>query len=237
MSRKAVLILGALFLASAAFADDGDEVRVLLPGGEAAQIVRDQKSVTPSDDHKPFDIGLSLGTWSPDHLATDSHVADATDFRLGAMPLVSASLVQSPFSTGKAGTLAFRAGLGVESLVRSGTLSFPGGPETGEQHALLLPIEAGIEARPAFAQWRDLGFYLDATVNPMFLITERSPFDDGRTILGIGGGAVLGGTYNLRRLVPSDALYLDMNLVARVGELSGGSANGFGLQAGVRLQM
>lgn len=236
MSTRVVLVLGALLLASAAFADD-DEVRVLLPGGEAAQIVRDQKSVVPAKEHRPFDIGLTIGSWSPGHLATDSHVADATNFRLGAMPLVSASLIQAPFATGSAGTLALRAGLGVESLVRSGTLSFPAGPETGEQHALLLPLEAGIEARPAFAQWRDLGFYLDATVNPMFMVTERSPFDDGRSILGIGGGAVLGSTYNLRRLVPSDALYLDMNLVARVGELSGGSANGLGLQAGVRLQM
>jgi hypothetical protein len=237
MRAELLLAAAALLAAAQARAATTDEVHVLLPGGEAAQAIRAEADSSPPAPRAPFDLSLTVGSWAPNHLALDSRVPDATDFKQGTLPLLSAALVEAPFARGNSGTLSFRAGAGIETLTRTGTLSFPGGPQAGSQNAVLLPLEAGIEARPAFAQWRDVGVYLDATVNPMFLITERSPFDDGRSILGIGGGAVLGSTFNLRRLVSSDALYLDMNLVARIGELSGGNANGLGLQAGVRLEM
>lgn len=246
MKRKAAflwLVLATLSVGNhpARASDDDalDDVRVLLPTGESSEIRAPAPTAAPvrvlADNEAPA-LEFDVSSWNPSSLTLNSELPSASAFSGSGLPYLSAAYVDSPILRGKAGTLSLRGGVSLFHLERTGTVEVPGAPEDYVQGAYIIPVELGVEARPSVLQWRKAQVYFDAGILPTLMLTERSPFDDGRTLFGLPARFLVGGSYDVRGLLPvSTPTFFELGVSQTVGSVSEGSMNGTGILAGVRV--
>lgn len=173
-------------------------------------------------------VRLGASTWKPARATTGSRIAGATDFGTKGIPALEVAVI-SPLRGRK---LHLEIGLGLLALQRTGSLITNGLTIPQEQNAYATTLRLGVQYSPWLLLEDRLQPYVAAAALPSMLITRATAFDDGVSDFGvpfeIGAGAIL-------RI--SKPVGIDVGVTEELGKVQESDFKGFGVRAGVRVQI
>jgi hypothetical protein len=245
-SFKAVLVAGLVVVSSsqAVFASTQSASNLGLDksDGKALEMdppLKDSSSWAELDERMkedasaPNEYEFSAAAEYPNGFSPSSRLTDVGGFSSTALPTFGLETYRptgrSLFST----PLTLKLGVSFSVLNRSALVTGAGVANlTSSQNLYLLPLNVGLEIRPSSLSYKSFHTYFGVAAVPMIGLTDREAFDDGATLLGIGGQVSVGATAKI-----TNGLSLDLGLNAMTGVLGGSRLTEEGVLVGLRFFM
>ncbi|MCM2321840.1 MAG: hypothetical protein NDJ90_01100 [Oligoflexia bacterium] len=176
---------------------------------------------------------ILASSWSPARLQPASVVTRMPSYRSGSLPYLSLSRLSSLLS-GSKGELDLKLGAGMHRMAREAAVVIGNQERIFEQSIYLLPVRVGVEYR-AVVSYAGIRPYAGAALLPTLALTPRSSLEKGRSSVGLPIEGSLGLVRGFR--VASFSPQLDVGMIVTAGAIEGSSVAGFGLHAGLRMDL
>lgn len=175
-------------------------------------------------------VAISLSNWGPTDLRLPGNGSQLTNFERTSMPQLTLAWKSSPVEWGawelRALKLRAETGVSLSALRRTGQALYAGVPQQASQVLYVIPFRLGVNAQPAWADWRHFRAHAGIYALPTLAFGERSVFSPGSSDAGLGVEGAIGIS---RRITP--LLGLGLEVFSTTGSLGGGSLGGQGFRA------
>jgi hypothetical protein len=181
-------------------------------------------------------LAFSASSWNPTDLNLSSQIGDATSFERMKSPALGLEFIAAPFARYRHASFSLLGGVGFSRLYRTGSYSSLNVTQAVQQKLYLLPVVLGVESSLELSRtWR---IFAKTAVCPTGGATERSVFDDGRTVYGVPLEFAAGVGLDLRWMMSAlRGTELKADVLQSVGTVGSGDFSGRGLRAGVSFPM
>jgi len=171
-------------------------------------------------------------------MAASSRALSAAAFLPTSVPYVSGYFLSAGIGLGRSGFLGWKAGLGMQTLRRTGLVEVPGGVLSSEQALYVFPMTVGAEFFPQVLSWNGGNAYLGLALLPTMAIMSESALSQASVQMGMPVEAGLGVSLDFRKLWAAlGHLEMDLNMSLTSGKVQELDMFGFTGRAGLRFPL